>query len=90
MSHYAKVGVVVMRSFGLLILVYAIPVVLWGIARIATGSSTASDGHTPIRAAFLGWLFYGLAGLLLYALAKPLGRLAARGLDNQASVPPAA
>jgi hypothetical protein len=88
MGHYAKMGIVVMRSFGLLILLYATPVIIWGIARMASGATVATDGRTPIRAAFLGWVFYGLAGLLLFALAKPLGRMAARGLDEQSLIPP--
>jgi hypothetical protein len=90
MNHYAKLGAVIMRSFGLLIMVYSIPVVIWGAVRMAAGERTASDGSTPIRAAFLGWLFYGLAGLLLFSLAKPLGRLAARGFEDSESVSPAA
>lgn len=65
MNHYAKLGAVIMRSLGLLIMLYSIPVLIWGVLRMAGGAATASDGRTPIRAAFLGWFFYGLAGLLL-------------------------
>jgi hypothetical protein len=89
MGFYAKVGTVVMRSFGLMIILYTIPVLIWGIVRIGSGAVVASDGNTPIRAAFLGWLFYGLAGVLVYASAKPFGRLTARGLDNEGSFPSA-
>jgi hypothetical protein len=76
-----------MRSFGLLIILYAAPVLLWGLARMAGGATIASDGRTPIRAAFLGWLFYALAGVLLLAVAKPLGRFVARGLEADGSSP---
>ena len=87
MGYYAKVGTVVMLSFGLMILLYTLPVLIWGIVRIGSGAAVASNGNTPIRAAFLSWLFYGLAGVLVYALAKPLGRLTARGLDDEGSIP---
>ena len=90
MSHYAKLGTVIMRSFGLLIMVYTVPVLVWGVLRIAGGATTASDGNTPIVAAMMGWLFYGLAGVLLYVLAKPLGRFAARGVEDTVGLPPAA
>jgi hypothetical protein len=69
MTNYAKLGTVVMRSFGLLILIYATPVLVVGSVRMASGVTVATDGRTPIRAAFIGWFFYGLAGLLLLMFA---------------------
>ena len=90
MGHYTKLGVLVMRSLGLMILSYAIPIILWGILRVAAGARTASDGATSSSSALLGWMTYGLAGLLLLLLAHPLARIAARGLDEAGSTSPAA
>jgi hypothetical protein len=53
--------------------------VLYGVVRIANGSAVAE--RNPDRSTFLGWVVYGLAGVLLLLLAKPLGHLAAGGLD---------
>jgi hypothetical protein len=38
MGHYATLGAVIMRSFGLLIIVYSVPVLLWGILRVVSGA----------------------------------------------------
>lgn len=89
MSHYTKLAILLMRTMGLMILVYSGPVIIWGLFRAAAGA-TASDGVTSSARALLEWLTYGLAGLLLFLLALPLGRLAGRGLDEELSAPPAA
>ncbi len=90
MGHYTKLAVLAMRSFGLIILLYAVPIILLGIVRMAAGARTASDGATSSESALFGWMVYGLAGLLLLLLAHPLGRIAARGLDDSPSRSPAA
>jgi hypothetical protein len=90
MDHYTKLAVLIMRSMGLIILLYAVPIVLYGVARVALGAPTASDGTTSSSTALFGWLVYAMAGVLLLLLAQPLARIAARGLDVPASVPPAA
>jgi hypothetical protein len=90
MGHYTKLGVLAMRSFGLMILFYAVPIILLGIVRVATGARTASDGATRSESALFAWMAYGLAGLLLLLLAHPLARIAARGLDEPESPAPAA
>lgn len=89
MGHYTKLAVLLIRTMGLMILLYSVPVIIWGLFRAAAGA-TASDGVTSSARALLEWLFYGLAGLLLSVFALPLGRLAGRGLDEQPSAPPAA
>lgn len=90
MSDYSKLAAVIIRSFGLIILLYAAPMLTLGVVKVAARAVLASDGQTPIGSATLGWLLYALAGLLLFFLAKPLGRVAARGFDDPRSAPPAA
>jgi len=84
-GHYAKLAVLALRSFALAILVYALPMCVWGILRVGMGVRVASDGQTPESSAVLGWLVYAFAGIVLLVLAKPLGRMAARGLDDRAA-----
>ncbi|MDB4906231.1 MAG: hypothetical protein JWO05_1015 [Gemmatimonadetes bacterium] len=86
MGHYTKLGVLVMRSMGLMILFYAVPIVLYGVARAAMVPTAAPDGSMW---ALLVWAVYALAGVLLLLLAQPLARIAARGLDQPTSVPSA-
>jgi hypothetical protein len=87
-GHYTKLAILAFRVFGLIVLSYAIPILLYGVVRVANGSAVAA--RNPDESTFLGWLIYGLAGLLLLLLAKPLGRIAARGFDVPASASPAA
>ena len=82
MGHYGKLAVLGIRTFGLVILLYAVPMTLWGFFRVGMGVRVASDGRTSETSALLGWILYALAGLLLLLLARPLGRVAARGLDE--------
>jgi hypothetical protein len=81
MGHYSKLGILVMRSLGLMILAYVLPIILFGIVRVAAGGRTPSGGTTG-ASALSGVLAYGLAGVLLLLLARPLARIAARGLDE--------
>ena len=85
MGHYGKLAVLGMRSFGLVILLYAGPMTVWGILRVGMGVRVASDGRTAEASALLAWLVYAVAGLLLLLLARPLGQFAARGLDDAGS-----
>jgi hypothetical protein len=80
MGHYTKLAVLLMRSFGLIILLYAVPIVIWGLARLAFGGTMTSDGMNSFSA-FVAWSIYALAGVALLRLARPLARIAARGLD---------
>jgi hypothetical protein len=90
MGHYSKLAVLAVRSMGLVIVLYSVPIILFGIVRVASGAGTASDGGTSSASALFAWIAYGFAGLLLLALARPLGRIAARGLDAPAPAAPAA
>src|SRR5438093_9770738 len=88
MGFYTKLAVLLMRSMGLIILLYSVPMVLYGFVRVGTGATTASDGLTSSGSALLGWLVYAVAGLFLFVLARPLGRVASRGLDEPTSLSP--
>ena len=71
MGHYSKLAILGMRSFGLIILAYALPMSVWGILRLGMGARVASDGQTPESSALLAWLVYAIAGLLLLLLLGP-------------------
>ena len=92
MGHYTKLGVLALRSFGLIILLYAVPIVIYGVLRMAFGAPEEPDTGRESEAlgALLQWMIYMFAGVLLVKLARPLARIAARGLDESGSGPPAA
>jgi hypothetical protein len=71
-------------------IIYAAPMILWGVAKAVSGSTKASDGTTNLASVILAWGVYALAGVLLLVFARPLASVAARGLDEPRSSPPAA
>jgi hypothetical protein len=81
MSPHEKTGVVVIRCLALVMLVYAVPIVLYGLFRISAGATTASDGVTSSADALTGWAVYAIGGILLFFLARPLARVATRDLE---------
>jgi len=81
MGHYTKLAVLLLRSAGLMILLYAVPIVLWGLIRIAFGGTMSGEGMNSFST-FVAWSIYALAGVALLRLARPLARIAARGLDS--------
>jgi len=85
-GHYSKLAVLAMRAFGVIILFYAIPMIAYGVLRLAV--TTGKPGPPEQASALLGWVVYGIAGGALVLLAQPLGRFVARGLDTS-STPPA-
>jgi hypothetical protein len=89
MEHYTRLAVLALRTMGIIVLLYATPMVAWGILRLGFGATKASDGVTSSGSAFAGWLIYEFAGILMLLLARPLGRFAARGLDSPTIFPPA-
>jgi len=90
MVQYSKLAVLLFRAFGIIMLLYAVPMLLWGGLKAFGGAATASDGSTTLRSVIFAWGIYAVAGVLLLLLARPLGRVAARGLEDSPVIPPAA
>ena len=90
MIQYSKLAVLLFRTSGILILLYAVPMLLWGALKVAGGATTASDGNTNLRSVIFAWGIYAVAGVLVLVLARPLGHVAARGLEDSPIPPPAA
>ena len=89
MGHYTKLGILGLRCFGLVILLYAVPIVVYGVLRLALLGPSLPD-RSETLGGLLQWGIYAGAGILLVKLARPLGDIAARGLDDAAPGPPAA
>ena len=89
MIKYSKLAILLFRAFGILMLLYATPMLLWGGLKAASGATTASDGTTSLRTAIFAWGVYAIAGVLLLLLARPLGHVAAHGLEDSPVAPPA-
>jgi hypothetical protein len=81
MGPYAKLGVLLIRSVALTMLTYASPIILWDVVRTAVGGHTPPSGTTGANT-LAGLMADALAGILLLLLARPLARIAARGLDH--------
>ena len=88
--QYSKLAVLLFRTFGILMLLYAAPMLLWGVLKATGGATTASDGTTSLKSVIFAWGVYALAGIVLLVLARPLGHVAARGLEDSPIAPPAA
>ena len=89
-THYTKLALLLLRSMGIVMLVYASPMVVWGLLKGASGATTASDGTTNLRSVVLAWGMYAVAGLLLLLLARPFAHVAAHGLDDSITPRPPA
>lgn len=79
-----------MRTAGLVIVLYAGPMILWGLLKLSAGGKVASDGTSSTASVITAWGVYLLAGIILLLLARPLALLAARGLDQSDSNAPTA
>jgi hypothetical protein len=88
--EYRKLAIVLLRTMGIAMLLYAGPMVLWGVVKATAGGTTASDGTTNLRSIIFAWGIYAVAGLLLLLLARPLAHVAAQGLDESSNAPSAA
>lgn len=81
-SHYTKLAVLVMRSIGVLIVVYGLLMLGVGIVVYVAGWSQGSQPGN-LGVAGLVWLgAYVVAGALLLVLARPLGAMIGRSLDE--------
>jgi hypothetical protein len=88
--QYSKLAVLLFRAVGIIMLLYAAPMLLWGGLKAVGGATTASDGSTALRSVIFAWGIYAAAGVFLLLLARPLGHVAARGLEDSPIAPPAA
>ncbi len=88
MGQHTKLAVLLLRIVGVTYLVYAVPMFLYIVIRVFSGATTTSDG-TPLPSAMTGWSLYGIIGALHLLFARPLARLAARGLDGGTGGTPA-
>jgi hypothetical protein len=84
-GYFRKVATVWLRVMALLFAMYAVISALYGALWTASRSVSASGGG-----AWAGTILYGLGGLVLWIISPALGRLAARGLDDSGTEPPAA
>ena len=89
MINYTKLATVLFRAFGILMLLYATPMLLWAALKAASGAATASDGTTSLQSVMFAWGVYAVAGIVVLLLSRPLARVAARGLEDSVSSPPA-
>jgi hypothetical protein len=85
MSNYAKLGTLLLRCFGVVMIAYSAPMILWGVLKLGAGGRVASDGVNSTASVVFSWGIYLLAGILLVVFARPLGHLASRGLDSSSS-----
>ncbi|HKW09403.1 MAG TPA: hypothetical protein VJO33_03425 [Gemmatimonadaceae bacterium] len=90
MIQYSKLATLLFRASGIVALLYAAPMLLWGVLKASAGATTASDGATNLRSVILAWGIYAVGGVLLLVLARPLGQIAAHGLEDSPIAPPAA
>lgn len=82
MINYTKLAILLLRTLGLIMLMYSGPMLVWGVLKAAAGGRTASDGVTSLQSAIFAWGVYALAGFFLFILARPLASIAARGLED--------
>jgi len=79
MGQYTKLSVLLLRVFGILIMLYAVPMSLLKLLAGSVLGESAAGGQDPGLAA---WFVYAVVGFLTFILARPLGRLAGRHLDD--------
>ena len=82
MGHYTKLGVLLIRAFGVLIVVYG--VLMLGIAVIGQVAGWNESSQSSSSGGTLFWLVaYLIAGLFLLVLARPLGAMIGGSLDAE-------
>ena len=84
-GYFRKIATVWLRLMALLFVMYAVVSAVYGALWTASRSASPGGG-----AAWAGTILYGLGGLVLWIISPALGRLAARGLDESSTEPPAA
>ena len=86
MGHYAKLATLAFRVFGLSIVLYAVPLVLFSFYVVAT---TRTPSEQPPRNTVIAWMLYALVGVVFLVMSRPLARMVTRGLDEAPVAPPA-
>ena len=90
MIQYPKLAILLFRTSGMVMILYTVPMLLWGVLNSAAGATTASNGATNLRSIIYAWGIYAAVGAVTLILARPLGHVAAKGLEDSLMPPPAA
>ena len=85
MGHYTRLATLAFRVFGLMIVLYAVPLVLFSLVMVVTAGAPSQQ---PPPGTVIAWALYALVGVVLLTMARPLARMAARGLDAVPAPPP--
>ena len=76
MNHYTKLAVIGIRLAALIILILGIIGVFYAVLQVLVSMSIASVGGT-----LPSCIPYILVGILLYAIANPIGRMVSKGIE---------
>jgi hypothetical protein len=94
--RYSQLAVLLFRASGIMTLLYAVPMLLWVALTTATGATggtggtAAGGGSINLRSVMYTWGLYAAIGILALLLARPLGHVAAAGLEESPFPPPVA
>jgi hypothetical protein len=81
-TQYTKLGILLVRIFGMLMVLYAIPMVIVSVlAAIAAGEAGTESSYQSL----VLWLAYGVAGAAAYFLAVPIARRAACDIEEHST-----
>ena len=78
MSHYAKLATVAVRLFATVVFILGV----MGVAYYLVGGLLSARPVSELADSLLSGVVYALAGLITFAMSKPLGRLLARGIET--------
>jgi len=77
MNHYQKIATVLVRAAGAAAAAVGVLGFVYGTVLVARGTSLSPDQAERYGSS----VWYVVFGLMLFLLARPLGRLLGRGLD---------
>ena len=89
MGPSARLATVVIRCLGAVMVLYALPMILFGLLKLAVRGDRAANGVTTSGATG-AWAFYLVVGVVLFALSRPVGVWIGRVLDELPTGSPAA
>jgi hypothetical protein len=78
MSHYAKLATVAVRLVATVIFLLG----AMGVAYFVFGGFLSARKAAELAESLISGVVYAAAGLILFALSKPIGRLLARGVET--------